>query len=283
MTILLTGANGHYGRLVADRLLDRVPAAELIVSVRDTAKAADLAERGVTVRHGDFDDPSTLEFAGADRMLLVSTDGPDDVRIGQHAAAVAAAAKAGVRHIAYSSVTDADTSPVALARVHSATEKAIRASGLAFTFLRNGMYSEYFAGGAIDALAHGVLLSASGEGGLAAATRADLAEVAAIVLTSSGHEGKVYELTGPRAWTMAELAELVSAKSGKPLAHKDISGSELVEVLRGAGLPGFLADVLVDIQLKTRDGVFAAVRPDLAELLGRAPVTVEAAVTEALA
>jgi NAD(P)H dehydrogenase (quinone) len=283
MTILLTGANGHYGRLVVDRLLDRVTAAELIVSVRDTTKAADLAERGVTVRHGDFDDPATLDFAGADRMLLVSTDGPDDVRIGQHAAAVAVAAKAGVRHIAYSSVTDADTSPVSLARVHSATEKAIRASGLAFTFLRNGMYSEHFVAGAVDALAHGVLLSAAGDGGLAAVSRVDLAEAAAIVLACDGHEGKVYELTGPRAWTAAELAELVSAKSGKPLVHKDVSGPELTEVLRGAGLPGFVADLLVDIQLKTRDGVFAAVRPDLAELLGRAPVTVEAAVTEALA
>ncbi|TDQ04490.1 NAD(P)H-binding protein [Labedaea rhizosphaerae] len=283
MTILLTGANGHYGRLVADRLLDRVPASELIVSVRDTAKAADLAERGVTVRHGDFDDPASLDFTGADRMLLVSTDGPDDVRIGQHEAAVEAAAKAGVRHLAYSSVTDADTSPVSLARVHAATEKAIRASGLAFTFLRNGMYSEHFAGGAVGALEHGVLLSASGEGGLAAASRADLAAAAAIVLTTDGHEGKVYELTGPRAWTSAELAELVSAKSGKPLAHKDVSGPELVEVLRGAGLPGFLADLLVDIQLKTRDGVFARTSPDLGALLGRAPATVEDAVTEALA
>lgn len=283
MTILLTGANGHYGRLVVDRLLDRVPASELIVSVRDTAKAADLAERGVTVRQGDFDDPASLDFTGADRMLLVSTDGPDDVRIGQHVAAVAAAKKAGVRHIAYSSVTDADTSPVSLARVHATTEQAIRESGLDFTFLRNGMYSEHFAGGAIGALEHGVLLSASGDGRLAAASRTDLAEAAAVVFTTEGHEGKVYELTGPRAWTSAELAELVSAKSGKPLVHKDVSGPELTEVLRGAGLPGFLADLLVDIQLKTRDGVFARTSPDLAALLGRAPATVEDAVTEALA
>jgi NAD(P)H dehydrogenase (quinone) len=283
MTILLTGANGNYGRLVAQRLLERVPAAELIVSVRDTAKAADLAERGVIVRHGDFDDPASLDFTGADRMLLVSTDGPDDVRIGQHTAAVQAAAKAGVRHLAYSSVTDADTSPLLLARVHSATEQAIRASGLAFTFLRNGMYSEYFANGAIGALEHGVLLSASGDGGLAAATRPDLAEAAAIVLTTEGHEGKVYELTGSRAWTSAELAGLVAAKSGKTLVHKDVSGPELTEVLRGAGLPGFYADLLVDIQLRTRDGVLARTSPDLGALLGRAPATVEDAVTEALA
>lgn len=282
MTILITGANGQYGRLVVANLLDRVPASDLIVSVRDTGKAADLAARGVTVRHGDFDDPATLSFDGADRMLLVSTDGPDDVRIRQHAVAVAAAVDAGVRHLAYSSVTDADTSPVSLARVHDTTERAIRATGVPFTFLRNGMYTEHSVANAVGALEHGVLLSAAGEGRLASASRVDLAEAAAIVLTEGAHENKVYELTGPAGWTAAELAALVSAKSGKPLTHKDISPEELTGVLRGAGLPDFLVALLVDIQVKTRDGVFAAVRPELAELLGRAPATVADGVAEAL-
>jgi NAD(P)H dehydrogenase (quinone) len=280
MTILVTGANGNYGRLVVANLLERVPASELIVSVRDTAKAADLAARGVTVRHGDFDDPATLEFSGADRMLLVSSDGPDEIRVAQHTAAVAAAKAAGVRHLAYSSVTDADTSPVSLAKVHNATEQAIRATGIPFTVLRNGMYTEYYVAPAFDAVERGVLATATGAGRLASAARPDLAEAAAVVLSTDGHENQVYELTGPTAWTHAELADLVAAKTGKPLPYKELSDTELADGLSAAGLPEFVVELLVDIQAKIREGVFATVRPDLAKLLGRTPQSVEDAVAQ---
>src|SRR2546426_267697 len=183
MTTLVTGATGHLGGLIVRHLRDRLPAGELAVSVRDTTKAAELAAAGIEVRHGDFDDPTTLPaaFAGVDALVLVSTDGADDVRIVQHATAVRAAAAAGVGFLAYTSITDAENSRVALAEVHRETERAIRASGIPYAFLRNNMYHENYLPQLPGALDRGVLATATGTGRIASATRDDYARAAAAV------------------------------------------------------------------------------------------------------
>jgi NAD(P)H dehydrogenase (quinone) len=264
MTTLITGATGHLGSLILKHTLTRLPADRLAVSVRDPKKAEGL---GVEVRPGDFDGPLAATFAGVETLLLVSVDGPDEIRIGRHLNAVRAAADAGVRHIVYTSVTDADTSPLALAKVHKATEEAIRATGIPFTFLRNAMYHEnYLPQGP------GPIVTAAGDGRIASASREDLALAAAVVLSTAGHENAVYELTGPRAWSFDELAALVGE------THRPVSRDERVTGLEGFGLPDFLAELLADIEVNIGRGALAEVRPDLEKLIGRAPTTIEDAV-----
>ncbi|MCE6994279.1 SDR family oxidoreductase [Saccharothrix sp. S26] len=264
MTTLITGATGHLGSAILKHTLTRVPADRLAVSVRDPEKAAGL---GVEVRRGDFDGPLADTFAGVGTLLLVSVDGPDEIRVQRHLNAIRAAADAGVRHIVYTSVTDADTSPLSLARVHKATEEAIRATGIPFTFLRNGMYHENY-------LPHGPgpIVSATGDGRIASASRDDLALAAAVVLSTPGHENAVYELTGPRAWSFDELAALAGT------THEKVTQADRVAGLKGFGLPDFLAELLADIEVNIGRGALAEVRPDLEKLIGRAPTTIEDAV-----
>ncbi|WP_026425134.1 SDR family oxidoreductase [Actinokineospora inagensis] len=282
MTILVTGATGHLGGLAVRHLLDRVPAGALAVSVRDTTKAADLAERGIDVRQGDFTKPESLRFDGVDTLLLVSADGPDDVRVVAQKAAVDAAARAGVKRIAYTSVSDASVSPLGLAKVHAATEEHIKASGVPYTFLRNAMYHENYLGTLPQSLERGTHVTATGTGRIASVGRDDLALAAAIVVTTDGHENATYELTGARAWSFDELAAIAAEVTGKPLKHVSVPGSELQAGLLGAGLPEFLAELFTDIQVNIARGTLAEVRPDLARLIGREPVSIEQAVRDAL-
>ncbi len=282
--IVVTGATGQLGRQVVERLLERVPASQVGVSVRNPAKAADLAARGVSVRQGDFDDAASLReaFAGAERLLIISTDGPDDLRIAQHATAIEAARAAGVGQIVYTSIVDAERSPISLARVHKATEAAIRASGVPFTILRNGFYSELHTDQLGSAVERGVLLTSAGDGRIATAARADLALAAAVVLTTEGHHNAVYELTGAQAWSYAELAAIVSRIAARPVEHTSVSDAEFGAALADAGLPPFVVDLFTEIYRSIREGVLAQVSPDLARLIGRAPAPIEQSVALAL-
>ncbi|MET0233323.1 MAG: SDR family oxidoreductase [Kibdelosporangium sp.] len=279
MTILLTGATGNLGGLTAKHLRDR---ADFVVSVRDPRKAADL---GVEVRQGDFGDPDGLvkTFAGVDKLVLISAEGPEDRRIKIQADAVAAAQRAGVRHIIYTSAPEAATSPLILARVHKATEEAIQATGIPYTFLRNGMYHENYTAQLEHALPQGVFVTCAGSGRVASVARDDLALAAAVVASTDGHENAIYELTGSTAWTFDEFAALVAEVTGKPFVHKSIPADELTAGYVGAGLPEFVAELYTDIYVQAARGVLADVRPDLEKLIGR-PATplveaVRAAVT----
>ncbi|RLK59636.1 SDR family oxidoreductase [Actinokineospora cianjurensis] len=281
MTILVTGATGQLGGLAVRHLLDRVPAADLAVSVRDASKAADLADQGVDVRQGDFSAPETLRFDGVDTLLLVSANGPDEIRLAQQNAAVDAAARAGVKRIVYTSVSDATTSPLGLAKVHAGTEARIKASGVAHTFLRNGMYHENYLVSLPHALETGTLITATGTGRVASASRDDLALAAAIVVSGEGHDGAVYELTGPRAWSFDEFAAIASDVSGKPVAHLSVPGEDFQANLLAAGLPGFLAALFTDIQVNIGRGALSEVTSELGKLIGREPKTIEEAVRDA--
>jgi NAD(P)H dehydrogenase (quinone) len=278
MKTLITGATGNLGRSTVLHLLERVSASEVVVSVREPAKAAEFAAKGVEVRQGDFDRPDSLDFSGVGKLLLISVDGPDEVRVVKQAAAVRVAQEAGVGHIVYSSVVDAPSSPLGLARVHRATEELIRGTGIPFTFLRNGMYHENYTSQLPAAYERGVLVTAAGDGRNASASRDDLALAAAVVLSGDGHEFASYELTGPGAWTFAELVELAGRVSGKPLAHQDLSSAEYLAGLVAHGVPEFLAELFTDIQANVRAGALEAVRPDLEKLIGRPATTIEQAV-----
>ncbi|WP_250279988.1 SDR family oxidoreductase [Frankia sp. Cppng1_Ct_nod] len=282
--ITVTGATGHLGRLVVEDLLGRgVPAGEIVAAVRSPQKAADLAERGVQVREADYTRPATLAtaFAGTDKLLLVSSSEVGQ-RVAQHRSVVDAAVQAGVSLIAYTSVLSAQTSGLALAAEHKATEDIIRASGPAYVFLRNGWYIENYTENLAPAFQHGAILGAAGEGRICGATRTDFAAAAAAVLTGEGHAGAVYELGGDQPFTMAELAAEVAGQSGKPVGYVDLPAEEYVKALVGAGLPEAFAGLLADSDLGIGRGDLFTDSGDLSRLIGRPTTTLAEAVALAL-
>ena len=283
MSIVVTGATGHLGRLTVEALLARgVPADQIVATGRRTEVLADLADRGVTVRRADYSDPDSLRtaFAGAEKLLLVSGSEIGQ-RLPQHRNAVTAAKDAGVRLIAYTSLTRADTSSLPIAGEHSATEQALDESGIPHVVLRNGWYTENYTGQLATYLQHGIVGSA-GSGRVSAATRADYAEAAAAVLTEDGHEGAVYELGG-EAFTMTELAAAVTAATGQHVAYTDVPVEEYAEALVGAGLPEPVAAAYADMDRAIADGALLVEGNDLEKLIGRAPTPLSEAVDAAVA
>ncbi len=280
--IVITGASGKLGRQVIEKLLETVPAAEIIAAVRNPEKAGDLAALGIQVRQADYSKPETLRsaFAGADKVLLISSNEVGQ-RIPQHQAVIEAAKSAGVKLLAYTSVLRADSSSFALVAEHKATEENIRASGLPFVFLRNGWYFENHTDQLGPAVQHGAILGAAGEGRFASAARSDYAAAAAAVLTGSGHENKIYELAGDTSFTLAELAAAVSKQAGKPVSYRD-SAQDFQNALLGFGLPAELAADLVDADLGAARGELDSASGDLRTLIGKPTVTLADAVKAAL-
>jgi NAD(P)H dehydrogenase (quinone) len=278
MSIVVTGATGHLGRLAVEALLARgVPADQIVATGRRTEVLADLADRGVTVRRADYSDPESLRaaFAGAEKLLLVSGSEMGQ-RVPQHRNAITAAKEAGVRLIAYTSVTRADSSSLGVAGEHEATEQLLAESGIPHVVLRNGWYTENYTGQLDTYLANGIVGSA-GEGRISAATRADYAEAAAVVVAEDGHAGAVYELGGP-AFTMSELAATVSAVTGTDVAYTDVPVEQFAAILEGAGLPAPVAGMFAEIDRSVAAGDLFVEGDDLEKLIGRPPTSLEEAV-----
>ena len=283
-TYLVTGASGHLGRLAVHALLERgVAAGDVVATARDTGAIADLADLGVQTRTADYTDPASLKeaLAGADRVLLVSSSAVGE-RVAQHAHVIEAAKDAGVELLAYTSITGADSSAMALAGEHRETEELLAASGLPTVVLRNSWYLENYTGQIATALEHGAVLSASGDGRVSAATRADYAAAAAAALVD-GRAGLVLELGGDTAFTLAEYAAELSAASGTEVVHRDLPAEELTAVLVGAGLPEPYAAVLADSDLGLVRGELRTESGDLSRLIGRPTTTVAEAIRAALA
>lgn len=271
MTIAVTGATGQLGAYVIEALLDRgVAPHELVAVVRDAAKAAPWATRGVNIRVADYADPSTLAAAlsGVDRLLLISSS-EIGARISQHNNVIAAAEAAGTGLIAYTSVLNADTTGISLATEHRATEQRLRASATSSVILRNGWYWENYAMGLEQTLNTGVLFGAAGTGRVAGAARADYAQAAAAVLTDDSHAGKVYELGGDERLTYAELAAAIAQVSGKPVRYQDLPESEYAAALAAAGFPAPLAATLASSDAGVARGELDTTSTDLQKLIGR--------------
>lgn len=281
--IAVTGASGHLGRLTVLALLERgIPAKNIVAIARTPSKAADLAEKGVVVREGDYTKPNTIDAAlsGVEKLLLVSSSQVGQ-RAPQHAAVIEVATKAGVKLLAYTSILRGDQSPLALAQEHIATEQAIKDSGLSYVFLRNGWYHENYTGNLASSLAHGFAGSA-GDGRIAGAARSDFAAAAATVLTSSGHEGKAYELGGT-AFTMPEFVAEVAKQTGKELSYANLPPEAYRDILVGAGLPVPVAEILVDADAQIAKGALDDASGDLERLVGRPLVPLSDSVAKALA
>lgn len=281
--IVITGANGQLGQLIITELLKTTPPASIVAAVRDLAKAAGLAALGVQVRKADYNDLSTLDaaFAGADKILLISSSEVGQ-RLPQHRNVIEAAKRANAGLLAYTSLLHADTSPLALAGEHKATEELLRASGLRYSILRNGWYYENYTAGLGGALAHGVLLGSAQDGRVSAATRADYAAAAVAVLNSASPE-PLYELAGERSFSLPELAAELSRQAGKEVPYKDLPEAEYKAVLLGAGLPDWLAALLSESDAGVAKGALEDHSGTLSRLIGRPTTPLSEAVRAALA
>lgn len=276
--LLVTGASGHLGQLVIAHLLDtlKVPAERIIATTRKPEKLAALAARGVTVRAADFDDIGSLAsaFAGAQRMLLISTDSLDRPghRLAQHKNAVAAAAKAGVRHVVCTSMPMPEDSPLLLAPDYVGTEQALAASPLSWTILRNCWYMENLFMSLPAAIASGQWYSAAGDGKVAYISRADCARAAAVALTATDTGRSTYTLTGGEAFSTEEVAKQVSALLGKPIAVVHVPVEGLIQGMMAAtGWPHALAEIFASFDTNTKAGRVANVSDDFQKLTGGAP------------
>lgn len=268
--IVITGATGQLGRLVLDALLRTEAPSSLVAAVRDPAKAADLAARGVQVRRADYNQPDTLDeaLAGATKLLLISSSEVGR-RVAQHGHVIDAAVRAGVRLVGYTSLLHADRSPLGLAKEHLATEALLKASGLPTVLLRNGWYTENYAGSIPAALAHGAVLGSAGEGRIASASRADYAEAAAAAMTRPDQAGRVHELAGDAAYTLSEFAAEVARQSGKPVSYTDLPPDQYATALLGFGLPAPVADLLADSDAGAAKGGLFDDGRQLGALIGR--------------
>lgn len=282
--IAITGASGQLGQRVIDALLAKVPASQLIATARTPEKIQALAGKGIDIRQADYERPETLAtaFAGVDALLLISAS-EIGKRAAQHEAVIAAAKAAGVKLLVYTSLLHADTSPLSLAEEHRQSEAAIKASGIPYVILRNGWYVENHLASLPVALQHGAFLGSAGEGRISGATRDDLAEAAAIVLTSeTDHTGRTYELAGDEGYTLAELAAEVARQSGKAIAYQDMPESAYKDVLLGAGLPEPVAQMIASSDKLASEGALYDDSHELSKLIGRPTITLKDAVAQAL-
>jgi NAD(P)H dehydrogenase (quinone) len=273
MTIGISGASGQLGRATADFLLQRIDPTELVLVTRDPSNLDAYAQRGVSVRPGNYDEPDRLRdaYAGVERLLLIS--GADvGRRVKQHSDAIGAAKAAGVRHIAYTSIVNpTEENLAAAAPEHRGTEEALRASGLEWTFLRNGIYGDLTADGLVQSAANGRHMFNSGDGATSYVARVDCAEAAAAVLAPE-HENAAYDITGPEALSGYDLAALASDLSGKTVEPAPVDDEAFVAALvEYAGLPDFVAEFIASFGRAARAGHLDTVSGDFRKLTGREP------------
>ncbi|MGN9841155.1 NAD(P)H-binding protein [Nonomuraea sp. H19] len=260
--ILVTGAAGALGTLVADRLAGRD---DTVLGTRDPRQT----QARLPVRRIDFDDPETLSegFKGVDVLLMISAGyGEDDTVIARHGAALDAAEKAGVGHVVYTSLTaDGDHLPYALP--HRWTERRIQESGMDWTILRNGLYAELLAGLAAPS-ADGRITAPLGEGRLAAVARADLADAAVrVAVEAPTHAGRIYELVGEEAIGGADLAEA----HGQHVTYEPQTLAQARALFAASGAEPFQVPMLIGTYSAIAAGFMSRTGGDLRRLLGRAP------------
>lgn len=271
MTILVTAAGGQLGHLVIDALLDRgVSPDGIVAGARTTAKVADLAERGIRVVPLDYNDPRSVAAAleGVDTVLLISGSEPGK-RYEGHKNVIDAAKASGVVKLVYTSLAHADTADFVLAPEHKATEEALAASGVPAVVLRNNWYTENYLPDALRAVETGVIAASAGAATVAAASRADYAEAAAVVLIEDGHLGRTYELSGDTAVTYADIAAAAADAIGREVAFAPITRAQLEAALTEAGLDAGTIGFVAELEDGIARGVLSDADPALARLLGR--------------
>ena len=281
MKIGVTGATGQLGRIVIEKLKERVSSESIVALVRTPEKASSL---GVEARAFDYSKPEALadSLKGIDSLLLISSNEIGQ-RIQQHANVIEAAKQAGVKRVVYTSLLHADRSTLNLAEEHLATESTLKASGIPYTILRNGWYTENYTGSISGAIGAGALIGSAGDGKIASAARVDYAEAAAVVLTSEGHVNKVYELAGDDAYTLTDLAAEVSRQIGKNIPYNNLPEAEYVNILKKMNLPEALALNIVGWDVGASKNDMFDDAHQLSKLIGRPTTSLAKVVADAIA
>lgn len=276
----ITGATGQLGRLVVGKLKQRVNPDSLVALVRDPEKAADL---GIEARVFDYTRPETLASAleGIDHLLLISGNEVGQ-REAQHRNVIEAAQRAGVKWIVYTSLLRADSSSLSLAPEHAATERLLEKTGIPYTILRNGWYTENYTGSLVGSVQAGALAGSAGEGKVSSAAREDYAEAAAVVLSGEGHEGKVYELAGDEAYTLKELAAEVSKQVGKEVPYNNLTEAEYAQLLVSLGVPEGFAEAIAQWDTGASKNDLFDDSKVLSKLIGRPTTPLSVSVKDAL-
>jgi NAD(P)H dehydrogenase (quinone) len=281
MKIGITGATGQLGRLTIEALKASISPANIIALARNPENIADL---GIEARRADYRDNASFEAAlqGVDVVILISSNDFRD-RVGQHQTVIAAAKAARVKHIVYTSMLKAGTSPLLVVGDHKATEELIFASGLAYTILRNPWYTENWTGSLPVAIKAGAVIGSAGDARVSPATRLDLAEALAKVATGEGHANRIYELGGDESFTLAELAAEVSAQTGQTIPYQDLPKDVYLGILASFGLPPGVPEVIADADALAAGGWLLEESRTLSRLIGRPTTTLKTAVAAALA
>lgn len=281
-TILITGATGHFGKAAIDTLLAKGTDPKSIYAlVRDEAKASDLKNKGVNLRKGNYLDYASLvsAFAGIGKLLFISGS-EMETRSQQHENVVKAAKAAGVKHIVYTSFLSTNETPSSeiwmVGESHSKTEQWLKESGIPHTLLKNTLYLDFipmFIGEKV--LETGMIYLPAGEGKGGFVLRHEMAEAAANILTSDGHEGKAYNITGSTTHSYREIAKIIATASGKTVNYVDPSPEEFVKTMKGLGLPDALIAIVKGFSQAQAKGEFDVADNTVEKLLGRKPTTVE--------
>lgn len=276
----ITGATGQLGRLVVNKLKMQASAAEIVALVRSPGNAASL---GVIAREADYSKPKTLDQAltDIDTLLLISGNEAGR-RVAQHRNVIEAAKKANVKRLVYISGLHADSLPRGMGEEHRLTEDTLKTSGISFTVLRNGLYTENFIPRIQAALSTGVLVGSAGDGKFSTATRDDLAAAAVAVLTSDGHEGKTYELGGDEAFTLSDLVTEVTRQTGKTILYKNLPEVDFAATLTGAGLPEGLARMRAAMDAIAAQAAFFDADHRLSALIGRSTTPLSVVISNAI-
>ncbi|WP_460358153.1 NmrA family NAD(P)-binding protein [Actinoallomurus acanthiterrae] len=283
--IIITGATGALNGATVEHLLTRVPADQIGVSVRDVTKASHLAERGVRVRRGTYDDPAALldSFEGAEQVLLVSSNDPHADQANLHRTAIDAAIAAGAKRILYTSHQHIGAdSPFSPAREHAATEAILADSGVAWTALRNGFYAH-----SLDWLLgpwqQTGVIAAPADGPVSWTDRADEAEAAAIILAGLRRFDGPVTLTAGVAVTFGDIARFLSQHAGRGIQRVVVDDERWIAEQVTQGSTESMARLMLGFFQAAREGRFAQVDPLLAELLGREPRTATDLLTDHIA
>ncbi|MBS2100056.1 SDR family oxidoreductase [Carboxylicivirga linearis] len=280
MKLGVTGATGQLGQLVVEQLKKRVASEDVIALVRTPEKAKSL---GVEAREFDYAKPELLaaQLDGIDYLLLISGNEIGQRAI-QHSNVIEAAKKAGIKWIVYTSLLHAEESSLSLAGEHLATEKALKESGLEYTVLRNGWYSENYTGSIPGSVEAGAFVGSAGDGKISSAARVDYAEAAAVVLSDDSHKGKVYELSGDNAYTLTELAEEISKQTGKTIPYSNMPEAEYSKVLKSIGIPEGFADAIAGWDVGASKNDLYDEGKQLSELIGRPTTPISESVKQVL-